>query len=88
LNGYFNALIYLSKQQLLSAELIIVATFAGIRTLASNAEGDPHAAQAALRLAETMKYGIIIVCSVPMLILYPFVQRFFVKGVMIGSIKG
>ncbi len=87
-NGYFNALIYLSKQQYYPLQLIIRDLLLVSQTLASNAEGDPHAAQAALRLAETMKYGIIIVCSVPMLILYPFVQRFFVKGVMIGSIKG
>jgi putative aldouronate transport system permease protein len=38
--------------------------------------------------AETIKYAVIVVSSVPMLIIYPFVQRFFVKGVMIGSVKG
>jgi len=40
------------------------------------------------KLADLMKYGVIIVASVPMLILYPFVQKYFVQGVMIGSIKG
>ena len=35
-----------------------------------------------------MKYAVIIVSSLPMLILYPFVQKFFVKGVMIGAVKG
>lgn len=35
-----------------------------------------------------MKYSLIVVASVPMLIIYPFVQKFFVKGVMIGSVKG
>ena len=38
--------------------------------------------------AETMKYAVIIVSSVPMLVLYPFLQKFFVKGVMIGAVKG
>ena len=38
--------------------------------------------------AETIKYSVIVVSSIPMLIMYPFVQRFFVKGVMIGAIKG
>jgi putative aldouronate transport system permease protein len=38
--------------------------------------------------AEGIKYSVIVVSSVPMLILYPFVQKFFVKGVMIGAIKG
>jgi putative aldouronate transport system permease protein len=37
---------------------------------------------------ELMKYGIIIVSSLPMLILYPFLQRFFVKGALVGSLKG
>lgn len=39
-------------------------------------------------LAESIKYAVIIVSSLPVLIMYPFVQRHFVKGVMIGSIKG
>ncbi|MDU5950727.1 MAG: carbohydrate ABC transporter permease, partial [Paenibacillus macerans] len=37
---------------------------------------------------ELIKYGVIIVSSLPLLILYPFLQKYFVKGVMIGSIKG
>jgi len=38
--------------------------------------------------AETIKYAVIVVSSIPMLIIYPFVQKFFVKGVMIGAVKG
>ncbi|MNJ02318.1 hypothetical protein D3C73_1622390 [compost metagenome] len=41
-----------------------------------------------VKMAETMKYGVIIVSSLPVLILYPFLQKYFVKGVMIGSLKG
>ena len=37
---------------------------------------------------QSMKYGIIIVASLPVLILYPFIQKYFVKGVMIGAVKG
>jgi len=40
------------------------------------------------RIAEQVKYGLIIVASVPVLILYPFLQRYFVKGILIGAIKG
>lgn len=87
-NGFFNALIYLSKQEYFPLQLIIRDLLLVSQTMASSTDGDPHAVQAALRLAETMKYGIIIVCSVPMLVLYPFIQKFFVKGVMIGGIKG
>ena len=41
-----------------------------------------------MRMAEQIKYAAIIVASLPMLILYPFLQKYFVKGVMIGSLKG
>jgi len=41
-----------------------------------------------MMLAETIRYAVIVVSSVPMLVLYPFIQRFFVKGIMIGAIKG
>lgn len=40
------------------------------------------------RLTEVMKYGIIFISSLPMLIIYPIVQKHFVKGVMVGAIKG
>ena len=40
------------------------------------------------RIAATVKYGVIVVASVPMLMIYPLVQKYFVKGVMIGSVKG
>ena len=49
--------------------------------------GADEAARQAMR-AETIKYSVIVVSSIPMLIIYPFVQKFFVKGVMIGAIKG
>ena len=49
--------------------------------------GADEVARAAMR-AETIKYSVIVVSSIPMLIIYPFVQKFFVKGVMIGAVKG
>jgi ABC-type glycerol-3-phosphate transport system permease component len=39
-------------------------------------------------LAELLKYSLIVVASIPVLIMYPFVQKYFVKGVMIGALKG
>ena len=41
-----------------------------------------------IKMAEAIKYSAIVISSIPMLILYPFVQKYFVKGVMIGAIKG
>ena len=49
---------------------------------------DPELLLARQNLAEQLKYALIIVSSLPVLIMYPFVQKFFVKGVMIGSLKG
>ena len=49
---------------------------------------DPEMVEELLKQAETMKYGIIIVAAVPMLCVYPFIQKYFEKGVMIGAVKG
>ena len=46
------------------------------------------AAQEAMRLANLMKYAVIIVTTVPIMCMYPFVQKYFSQGVMIGAIKG
>ena len=39
-------------------------------------------------IAELLKYSLIVVASIPVLVIYPFVQKYFVKGVMIGGLKG
>jgi len=41
-----------------------------------------------IMMAESMKYSVIVIASLPVIVMYPFVQKYFVKGVMIGSIKG
>jgi len=40
------------------------------------------------RMAQTMKYALIVVATVPLLVVYPLLQKYFAKGVMVGSIKG
>lgn len=40
------------------------------------------------KTAELVKYGVIVVSTLPLICIYPFVQKFFIKGVMIGSLKG
>ena len=65
-----------------------------LREILINSSVDPtmlsnvSAAEAARGLTDLLKYSVIVVASVPMLILYPFVQKYFVKGVMIGAVKG
>ncbi|MFP3488804.1 carbohydrate ABC transporter permease, partial [Staphylococcus sp. SIMBA_130] len=50
--------------------------------------GDVESFAAQQRIADLIKYGVIIVAAIPLLILYPFIQKYFVKGALIGSIKG
>jgi multiple sugar transport system permease protein/putative aldouronate transport system permease protein len=88
-NSYFDALIFLKSaskaplQIVLRTILIVNEIQAG--TVEQMATEDLAAFQA---LRELMKYSMIIVSAVPMLIAYPFVQKHFVKGVMIGALKG
>ncbi|MDF2958684.1 MAG: sugar transporter permease [Paenibacillus sp.] len=86
-NSYFKALLYLQdwKKQPLQVVLrqILVQSQVDVNMI-TNAD----AANAREKVAEQIKYALIIFASVPMLVLYPFVQRYFVKGIMIGSLKG
>lgn len=85
-NGYFSALIYLRNEKLFPLQLVLR------EILITNEAQDQAMAMSdstkQQEVAELMKYGVIIVSSLPMLTLYPFLQKYFVKGVMIGSLKG
>ncbi|MGI6173961.1 MAG: carbohydrate ABC transporter permease [Christensenellales bacterium] len=88
-NAYFNALIYINKEEYKPLQLvlrrILVQEQMSADMMASG--GDEYAAEQ-YKLRELIKYAVIVVSSVPVLILYPFLQKYFVKGVMIGSLKG
>ena len=51
-------------------------------------QGDAVAAAQMEIMGEVIKYGVIVVSTLPVIIIYPFLQKYFVQGVMIGSIKG
>ena len=86
-NGYFNALIYLNKEEYYPLQLFLRQILIGNQSISADVT-DLDAIQEMQRIAATVKYGVIVVASAPMLMIYPFVQKYFVKGVMIGSIKG
>ena len=86
-NGYFNALVYLNRQEQYPLQLILREILISSQMVQADI-GDLDAIQEMQRIAATVKYGVIVVASVPMLIIYPLVQKYFVKGVMIGSVKG
>ncbi len=86
-NQYFNAMIYLNDRGKFPLQLILREILLASQKI-DDAGQSPDMIAKQLRLADSLKYSTIIVASVPALIAYPFVQKFFVKGVMIGSIKG
>jgi putative aldouronate transport system permease protein len=85
-NGYFDALLYLKSSDLQPLQLVL----RNILILNTTASGSMDATTMAQRrqLADLLKYCLVVVGSVPVLAIYPFVQRYFVKGMLIGSIKG
>ena len=85
-NSYFSALVYIRDTDRYPLQLVMRNFFSGQDYVEQGAGGDD--ATQMLLLNETMKYALIVIASVPMLILYPLLQRFFVKGVMLGAIKG
>ena len=84
-NEYFNALIYLRNRALMPLQVVLREILLQNQELAA---GDGTGLYERMMAAETMKYAIIIIASVPVICLYPLVQRHFVKGVMVGAIKG
>lgn len=85
-NGYFDALIYLKSSELQPLQLVLRNIL--ILNTTSSGTMDPAAMAQRRQLADLLKYCLVVVGSVPVLMIYPFVQRYFVKGMLIGSIKG
>jgi putative aldouronate transport system permease protein len=86
-NAFFNALVFLSDRKKFPLQLILRDILLQNQFQEDMQVSDDNAIWAQM-LAESIKYGVIIVASVPVLILYPFVQRHYVRGVMVGAIKG
>lgn len=86
-NAYFLAMMYLNKRdlfplQVILREILIMNQFDVSMIM------DPELQLARAHVADVLKYSLIVVAAVPILCVYPFVQKYFIKGVMIGSIKG
>jgi len=87
-NSFFPALIYLQDHALYPLQLIIRSILLNTELESFDEGMDPGELRDLEKAAELIKFAVIMIASIPMLILYPFLQRYFVKGVMIGSIKG
>ncbi|NOU75745.1 ABC transporter permease subunit [Paenibacillus sp. LMG 31458] len=86
-NSFFNAIIYLKDKNLYPLQLILRDILTLNQVLAGMSDATDSAVEQQ-KIAESIKYGVIIVASLPMMVLYPFIQKHFVQGVMIGSVKG
>ncbi len=86
-NSYFNAMIYLSDMELYPLQLILRQILVASQINLSDMV-DVESMVAKQGLADILKYALIVVSTVPILCMYPFIQRYFIKGVMIGSVKG
>lgn len=91
-NDYYTALIYISDRRLIPLQTAlreVLISSASIANLLHNADSNTAMQmQQRMELAQSLKYTSIIAGIIPMMIVYPFVQKYFVKGVMVGAIKG
>ena len=86
-NSYFTGMIYLRDESKWPLQIVLSQILNTSTMNAQNVQDASLLAEMSAQ-ADVMKYALIVVSAVPMLILYPFVQKFFEKGVMIGSVKG
>lgn len=87
-NAYFYALVYLNDRSLYPLQIFLREILVMNKTdsMLSGMELSELARRE--QLSELIKYALIVISSAPILMMYPFIQRFFVKGIMVGSIKG
>lgn len=86
-NSYFNAFIYLNDKQLYPLQLFLREILVQ-NNISSSDITDPEMLAQIQGLATQLKYPVIVVSTLPMICLYPFVRKYFDKGVMVGSLKG
>ena len=86
-NNYTNSLYYIYDRDLAPLQSVLRDLLLSSKMLVDMTQ-DVETMELAVKQAQTMKYGVIIVAALPMMILYPFIQKHFVKGVMVGAVKG
>jgi putative aldouronate transport system permease protein len=86
-NDYFTGLLYLRSSELFNFQIVLRNSLSSVGTLRGMIDTTSEMERLEM-LIERMKYVVIIVGILPMMILYPFVQRYFIKGIVIGALKG
>ena len=87
-NAYFNALIFVDNRRLQPLQLVLREILIQNSVPIEEDTMDPDIIDQMRQIKELLKYSLIVVSSLPMIMIYPFLQKFFVKGVLIGSLKG
>jgi putative aldouronate transport system permease protein len=90
-NAFFHALLFINDQAKYPLQLVLRKLLI-LNQLLTGGEGletmSPEEIQRRQFIADLLRYGIIVVAVAPLMILYPFIQRHFVRGIMVGSLKG
>ena len=86
-NAYFNAFLYLNKRDLYPLQIFLREILI-MNSVTNEMVMDTEMQEAMQGMADLLKYSLIVVSTAPILCIYPFLQRYFIKGVMIGSLKG
>lgn len=87
-NNFFTGLIYIRSNELQPLQIVLRDILLSNQVFSGGAGSGGSAGGYAQRYADQIKYGVIIISTLPVLVVYPFIQKYFDKGVMIGSIKG
>jgi len=87
-NSYFNPMIYINSEDKYPLQLVLRRILLMSQVNLNSSSVDPQVIAKNQYLSEMLKYGTIIISTLPLMVIYPFVQKYFVKGVMIGSVKG
>lgn len=86
-NSYFDAFIYLSSKDKFPLQ-VVLRNILILNQMDMNTVADLRDMASRQGMSNLLKYAVIVVSSAPLLIMYPFVQKYFVKGIMVGSVKG
>ncbi|MBB6672395.1 carbohydrate ABC transporter permease [Cohnella nanjingensis] len=87
-NDFFTGLVYIRSNELQPLQIVLRDILLSNQVFSQGAGSGGNAGGYAQQFADQVKYGVIIVSTLPILLVYPFIQKYFEKGVMIGSVKG
>lgn len=87
-NSYFSAMLYINTQSKTPLQIVLKQILVSNVVTSNMLIEDPELYEAKMELASVLKFALIVVSTGPILIIYPFLQKYFVQGIMIGSLKG